>query len=71
MTPRTRYTEMFQETGWSLREWSRRSGVSINTLRKLSAGQNLNPQRRTRSKLAAALRQSSVHFAALADQLDA
>lgn len=70
MTPRTAYTDLIQETGWSLREWSRRSGLSLNTLRKLSGGGSLNPQKRTREALAAALRTSGDRFHELADQLD-
>jgi hypothetical protein len=70
MTPRTAYTELLQETGWSLREWSRRSGLSLNTLRALSGGRSLNPQRRTRAALAAALRESGQRFLAIADQLE-
>lgn len=71
MTPRTEYTDILQATGWSLREWERRSGLSINTLRKLSGGGSLNPQRRTKAALAAALRESSRQYDALADQLEA
>lgn len=71
MTPRTTYTDLLQSTGWSLREWARRSGVSINTLRKLSGGQNQTPQRRTRLALAAALTNAADDFRQKARQLEA
>jgi hypothetical protein len=73
MTPRTGYTDILQATGWSLREWHRRSGVSLNTLRKISAGDRgrpVHPQRRTRAALAAALREAADDYHRLADTLD-
>lgn len=70
MSPRTRFTEILQATGWSLREWERRSGVSLNTLRAISGGRSARPQKRTRAALASALRQSSQDFERLADALD-
>ena len=70
MTPRTAYTDALQSTGWSLREWSRRSGVSVNTLLAISAGRNRKPQRGTLRKLVAALRESARDFTALADSLE-
>lgn len=71
MTPRTSLTELLQETGWSLREWERRSGLSINTLRALSAGRSGTPQKRTLLALSTALREASGRFEELAAQLDA
>lgn len=62
--------QMIRATGWSLRELSRRSGVSINTLRALSAGRSQHPQRRTRTRLAAAFRQHSERLTEMADVLD-
>lgn len=70
MTPRTEYTALIRETGWSLRELARRSGVSLNTLRALSAGRNRKPQLQTRQKLAAALRIHAARMLEVADTLD-
>lgn len=69
--PRTIYSEMLSETGWSVRELARRSGVNVNTLLSLSSGRSKKPQKATRAKLAAALRAHSATLATLADQLEA
>jgi hypothetical protein len=63
-------SDLIAVTGIPLAELHRRTGVSLNTLRSLSSGRNRRPQRRTRLKLAAFLRQHSETLVSLADQLE-